>query len=221
MELDELKSIWSRYDKKLDKNLKLNIRVIKELNLDKTKSNLHRLMVLRMAELLFCLMIVISLGDFIGSHIWDPQFAIPAFILNVFAIIGLAGSIGQIALIGQIDYSDSITSIQRKIEKIQSHMLMMLKLLILSLPFYIAYIILGFKLFFDIDAYAHFDHNWWVANIIFSVALVPLAMWIYRKLSFKNDDHSLIRKLIDGTGGKQITAAAHFLYEIEEFEKEN
>ena len=42
MELDELKSAWAQYDKKLSKSLELNVELLKKLNVDRSKSELQK-----------------------------------------------------------------------------------------------------------------------------------------------------------------------------------
>ena len=118
MELEELKSLWSDYDKKLNKNLKLNLNILKELNLDKTKSNMRKMMIRRIAETLCFLITVIALFNFIAANFSLSAPTISACILNIFCIIGLAGSIGQIALVGMIDYSGPVTSIQKQLSQL-------------------------------------------------------------------------------------------------------
>ena len=42
MELQELKEIWTQYDRKLDKSVKLNVELLKEIKLGKARSQLRR-----------------------------------------------------------------------------------------------------------------------------------------------------------------------------------
>jgi len=42
MELQELKDIWQAYDRKLEKQVNLNIEIFKKINLDKTRSVLKK-----------------------------------------------------------------------------------------------------------------------------------------------------------------------------------
>jgi hypothetical protein len=220
MELEALKKSWEEYDKKLDQNLKLNKQIFKEMNLTKTRLSLRSILIFRILEILFFVIAVIALGSFIGNHWGSMQFVIPAAILHIFAIIGLAGSIGQIALIAQIDYAAPITIMQKKLEQVKMHMVQVTRLMMLSIPFYLAYAVLGFKLFFGVDIVAQGDPNWWLANIILSLLFIPLAIWIYQKLSWKNMHIPWVKSFIYSAGGKQITKAMGFLQEIDNFEKE-
>ncbi len=220
MELEALKKSWEQYDKKLDQYLKLNQRIFKEMNLTKTRSSLLSILIFRIVEAVIFLAAILALGTFIGNHCGSFQFVIPAAILQIFAITGLAGSIGQIALISQIDFAAPITKMQKKLEQMKMHMIQTARIMILSIPFYLAYIVLGFKLFFGVDIVAQGNPDWWLANIILSLLFIPLAVWIYRKLSWKNMHIPWVKGFFYSAGGRQMTKAMDFLREIDSFEKE-
>jgi hypothetical protein len=221
MELEELKKMWNDCHKKINRNLKLNRRILKEINLDKMKSRMCRLMTFRIAEALCFLIIVIALWTFIAANPSLSAPTISALILNVFATVGLAGSIGQIALIGMIDYSSSVTSIQKQLGRIKSHGIQISKLLFLSIPFYMSYVFLGSKLFFKIDLYASADRTWLILNIVISVCFIIPALWLYRELSSISTTRNWVKRLAVSSGGKEITAASEFMDEIEKFENED
>jgi len=221
MELEELKDLWNDYHKKLDRNLKINRRILKEINLGKMKSKMRRLITLRIAESTWFLVIVIALWAFVAANFSLSAPTISALVLNIFGTIGLAGSIGQIALIGVIDYSSSVTSIQKQLARIKSHGVQIFKLLILSIPFYMSYVFVGFKLLFKIDLYASADRNWLILNIVISLCLIIPTLWFYRELSPRTTTRNWVKRLVDDSGGKEITAAVEFLDEIEKFENED
>ena len=87
-----------------------------------------------------------------------------------FSFDRITGSIGQIILIIKIDYSKPVTTLQLQLERLKVYSLQTLRLLFLSIPFYFAYIIVGFKLLFKLDIYAHADSKWLLWNIILSIA---------------------------------------------------
>jgi hypothetical protein len=221
MELEELKNLWSDCHKKLDRNLKLNRTILKEINLSKMKSKMRRMMTFRAAEALCFLMIIIGLWGFIAANLSLSAPIISAFILTIFGTIGLAGSIGQIILIGAIDYSNSVILIQKQLGRIKSHGIQALKLIMLSIPFYMSYIFLGSKLLFKIDLSASADRNWLILNIIISLCLIIPTLWLYRELGTKATTHNWVKRLISDSGGKEITTAVEFLGEIETFENED
>ena len=220
MDIEGLKAIWSNHDKNLDRNMKLNLSTLNELNLKKTKSKMHNLMFRRIAEALCFLVVVMALGSFIASNLSLSAPTISALILIVFGIIGLIGSIGQIILVRLINYSDPITLIQKQLAQIKAHSVQVFKLLILSIPFYMSYIFFGFKLIFGTDLYAVADTKWLIVQFIISLSLLVPTQWLYKQLCKKTTTHNWVKKLIEDLGGKQISKAVDFLEEIEKFKME-
>jgi len=92
--------------------------------------------------------------------------------------------------------------------------------MVLSLPFYLAYVALGFDLFFGVDILAHASRGYIYANLVVSLALFVPALWLFRNLNFRNAGHPVIRVFINGAGGKALRAAMECLKRFEEIEAE-
>ena len=221
MELEELKNIWNDYDKKLDKSLTLNRMFLKKINLDKTESKLNKLVWLRVLEGACFLLVMIFLGRFIASNLSFSAPVISAFVLDIFAIIGLTGNIKQIVLLKQIDYSGSISSIQKQIETVKIHSFQVFKLMILSTPFYLAYVFVGFKSFFNVDLFSVMSQQDVLINLLATVTMVIPTIWIYRQLSYKHAKYQWVKTFINTFGGEQVASAMVFLKELEEFESDS
>jgi len=156
-----------------------------------------------------------------GVHRWTiPTLAIPALILDAFIIAAIAGCVRQLILLRQISFADPVTTIQAKLEVVKLHMLDNSRLMILSLPFYFAYIVLGFDLLFGVNILTQGDRAFIYANVVVSVAFFLPAIWVFRNLNFRNAGHPVIRIFINGAGGKQLLAATDFLNRIEQFKAE-
>jgi hypothetical protein len=218
MNLDELKAVWNAQNDKLDYSISLNKKLLKTINLDKSKDMMHKIMMWRIVEASVFSLIIVSLWNFIVSNLGFSAPTISAFILNVFAIIGLAGNIGQIALIAQMDFSGSVSTVQRQICTIRSHKLKTVKLTFLSIPFHMAYVFLGFKIFFGLDLYEYLNHTMLTFYIVLSLALVPPTIWFYRKLNFRKTNPRWVQWLVEELGGRQLLASAEFLGKIDELD---
>lgn len=221
MELDQIKSLWNDCDEKLNKNLKLNTRILNEINLNKTRSYMNKILFRRVIETLVFFILVMALFTFMGNNFSLSAPFISACILNVFCIIGLIGSISQIVLIKGIDFSGPVTSIQKQLSQIKSHGIRILKLLFLSIPFYTAYIFLGYKLVFGIDLFQYADTKWLIFNFTLSLCLIVPTIWLYKQFSKKGPTSKWIKSMMEDAGGeKQIASALKLLWEIDNFEKE-
>ena len=218
MNLDELKAVWNTQNDKLDCSISLNKTLLRTINLDKSKDMMHRIMMWRIVEAAVFSLIIGSLWQFIIGHLGFSAPTISAFILNGFAIIGLAGNIGQIALIAQIDFSGSVSAVQRQIYAIRSHNLKTVKLTFLSIPFHMAYVFLGSNIFFGIDLYGYLNQTMLTFYIVLSLVLVPPTIWFYRKLNFRDTNPKWVRRLVEELGGRQLLTSAEFLGKIDELD---
>lgn len=219
MEDQELKKMWQSHSEKLSKSLELNRAIAKDLSISKTKSELRRLVVWRAIEASLFFIAFLLLVAFIGNNFPVLHFVVAGLILMVFALIGLIGSLGQIGLISTMDYSTPITVFQEKLQRLKVYSLQTLRLLFLSIPFYFAYIIIGFKALLGVDIYASAPTGWLIVNGVFSLLLLPLALWIYKSLSYRSKTN-WVRRLIEDNGGRQIRSAIRFLEDIREFKGE-
>ena len=226
MDTPELKDIWQAYDAKLEKSLKLNLHCIETIQTQKVKSTFALLKFFKLLEIIIGVLLIFFLGNFLYNNLTETYFVVAAGILMVFCSLAIIGSIKQIVLISQISYTQNILDNQKKLALLQSSVLLQssiikyLRLAFLSLPFYTAYIIIGFKIFFTIDIVAQGDKYWWISQIIISILFIPLSIWLYNKISYKNMHIKWVRKLIENAGGKSISKAMGFIKELNEFEKD-
>lgn len=216
MELDDLKNSWDEYGKKLDGNIELNRRILQNMHLGQTRSEMRPLLIFRAIEALIFFMLVVALGSYIGTHLTVSAPTLSAAVLNIFSLLGLIGSIGQIVLIATVDYSGTVISIQQQLSKIRTHSIQILRLILLSVPFYMSYIFLGFEVLFDIDLYAVTDSKWLVTQIIFSFVLIGPTLWLYRELGLNKSSHSWIQRFFRFAGEGQIAKALKILEDIED-----
>lgn len=215
-----IENIWNKHGMGLENSLHLNLETIKKAELKSGRKQLNRLAIRRLAEGVVFLLIIFLLSKFIVDNYTMPQYVISGAILGFFALAGAIGSFWQINLILNLDYSRPVTDLQIQIEKIKLFDLQFLKLMFLSVPFYFAYIIIGFKVLFNYDIFSNADHSWLITNLVITVILIPVSIYFINQLRIKSR-HSWVRQIIADNGGKQIDAAIRFINEIEEYKKKN
>lgn len=220
MNLDEMKQTWTEHTAKLDRLVKLNLQALQSAQVDKSQAALSRYRTLRLIELISGVVFAGLLGAYLVSRLAVPSLAIPALILDAFTIAAIAGCVRQLILLHQISFADPVTTIQAKLEAVKLHMLETSRLMILSLPFYFAWVVIGFDLLFGVNILAVGNRPWIYANVAVSLAFLLPAVWIFRNLNFRNAGHPVIRLFINGAGGKQVLAATDFLNRIEQFTAE-
>ncbi|MEO8666180.1 MAG: hypothetical protein ABI462_11865, partial [Ignavibacteria bacterium] len=117
-------------------------------------------------------------------------------------------------------YSENVIYIQEKLSRLQTSILNYFRLSFLVVPIWLTFLIIGFKLFFNINIYNFGDTWWWISQLIFSAISLPLAVWMFIQVSYKNINKRWVRFFIKNAGGEQATKAMEFLKEINEFKKD-
>ncbi|NQZ07321.1 MAG: hypothetical protein HRT35_09195 [Algicola sp.] len=216
MNLEQLKDTWQGQNEQLQSGIKLNEDKLKTFE---TQAILRPLLNKRIIEAIFTFVIVILLWQYIVANFGLTAPVVSAAILNVFALINLAGNIGQIALISQIDYAKPISEVQKQIFDIRQHNLVMTKLVALSLPFYGAYVFLGFDLMFGIDLYKGLHVGGIFSLLLGGIAFLPAVIWFNRQLRFANLNTGWVSKMIESIGGQELLAAAQVMNTLQTSDK--
>ncbi|CAM4211290.1 hypothetical protein ZORO111903_07565 [Zobellia roscoffensis] len=218
MKPNELNEILSAYDAKLDRILSLNSASIQKINLQKTKKKTQTVLIFRSIEVVIFSALLLFLGSYIANHWFSTHLAVSGGILFVFTLIALIGSIGQVALLNQIDYSKPVVEIRKKIERVNTHVLLFVKLLFLSGPVWWAYSLVAIDVFLDTDLYVHLDPDFVQRYLIINGVLIFPLLWFLNKLSFKNLHLKWVRTIISWVTGTKTQQALTSLKQIEEFE---
>ena len=222
MELQELKQIWNEYDHKLDKNLQLNMQVLKQLNLDKAKNKLNRLLWFKGMEVAIFLLLAVSLGNFIADNWPTLQFVVSGLILAAILLMWIISVVKQIVIITdlQMGYADAIAPIQKKMEQLKLYILNYTKYSFVLLPLYPVMMLVAGKAFLNVDLFKAQHGLYFISNVVLGLILIPVALWFFKQLSPKNISESVSKNLLVGTGWQHANSAHNFLNEIEKFQQE-
>ncbi|MFL6195182.1 MAG: hypothetical protein ACJ75H_13490 [Thermoanaerobaculia bacterium] len=221
MELDALKQSWQDHDRKLDANLRLNTVRLYNVTLGKAETALRRLSRLLKVELFFHILILIGLGSFLADHITQPRFLIPGLVLHLFVLLLAIDGGRQVVAIGSLDIGHPIVEIQKRMESLRLQRLRALRRVLLFSPLiWIPLLIVALKGLLGVDAYAIFDPVWLAANILFGLAVIPLAVWISRRYADRMQRSPLAQRLLRDLAGYNLNAATAYLGTLERFERE-
>ncbi|HMS63875.1 MAG TPA: hypothetical protein PKD83_01325 [Ignavibacteria bacterium] len=212
----ELKNIWKDQDSILESSVKLNLLCVEKIQTQRSKSQLHPVLIYRIIETLILIKIILFLTEYLFNEITGTSFVISAVILIIFFTYDLYLCIAQIITILQINYSESVTDIQKKLALLQTHILDNFRLTFLIIPFWPVFFIAGSKIFGDADISGFLPTGWLISQLV----LLPVCIYIYRQLTYKNIHKRWVRFLINNAGGKSAAKASRFLNEIYEFEKD-
>ena len=223
MELDELKTMWQSNDEKLEKNLKLNEQSIELIKTQKVASKLAPLYRQRVIECIFHSIAIVLLIGFLFKNIGEFPYAISAIALLAFYITTFINALKQINLIKNMDYNKDLATMQSSLVMLQTHVINYAKLAILFIPTFLAYPTILTKVIkdYDIKVLADFDiiaksnGSWWTVELVALIILVPLGIWFYKEVSYKNMDKKWVKNFIQKSSGTRVTKSLEFLKELQ------
>jgi hypothetical protein len=221
MELDELKQKWAEHDRKLEVNIRLTRQLLSATKMNRARSALQRLAVFLALESVIALAVIIVLGSFIGDHIAMVRFAVPAAALDLFEIATLIVLIQQIRLALCIDYSKPVAVIQKQLESLRMlHIRHFQWTLLLAPLLWTPLLIVALEGLLRVDAYKTLGAAYLLANLLFGLAIIPLAIWLSKKFGDRMDRSPKIQWLMKELAGYNLNAAADFLAKLSQFEDE-
>ena len=219
MEIGELKKMLAAYDTKLDEKLSLNVASLKSINLDKSEKSTQSILKYRVIEIVIFSLLALFMGNYIATNWNQTHLAMSGILVGVFTLIALSGSIGQVALLQQIDFAKPIVDIRKKIELVNTHGLLFIKLMFLSTPIWWSYVVVGSDYLFNIDLYNNMDSDFVLKYLMVNSLLIIPMIWFLNKLTYKNLNVKWVRKTIGFFVGTKTMKALDFLKDIEEFER--
>ena len=210
MNLDNVKNVWQQQNSGTEAAIKINQEMLSVLKVNEQMKALKNMQCARIIESVLFSIIIVSLWQYIVQDFTMSAPKISACVLNVFAIIGLAGSIGQIVLISKVDYSKPVSELQKDIYRVCSHKLQLIKLLLMSAPFYLAYVFIGFDVMFNVDLLQHLkQHMIWFYTISSALLLIA-TVWFLGKLHYKNIATVWVQKAIHFIVGERLVSMAQY-----------
>ncbi len=218
MEADELNKILAAYDQKLEKQLRLNETVIRAINFEKPKQHRQTILITRVLEIVCFSLLALFLGNYIANNWHASHLAISGIIVGVFTLIALAGSVGQVVLLKDIDFTKPIVNIRKKIEQVNTHSLLFIKLMFLSAPIWWAFVVVAADYFLNIDVYAQMDADFVLDYLMINSLLVIPLVWFLSKLSYKNLQTAWVKRTIGFFTSTKTMKALKSLQDIESFE---
>jgi len=184
MELDELKNIWVRYDKKISDNTRINKEILKRMLISKPEKRLNWIKIKAgfnvFSPILFILLIIfmdvkfsISINFYIGLSLFTAIFVI-TYIWNIRYFL----------LIRKIDFSGAILSIKKGTAELEKYKIKTTRIRYMIMPF----AILG--IFFMIFQKPIFNTQ---SIVFFGLVIIVFISSIY--YTFKYSINEQFRKL--------------------------
>ena len=213
-EEDKFRELWSQHEQQLQQQVSINTDLLRKINMDKVEKKMKSLVRIKAIALSFYILIGSLLIGYIVAKWPQPVFVISGVILAVLAFTIVYTSVKELKLILTIDYSATISQLQKQLLNIRSVVIKYLRKLIWIFPLYMAFVVLFFDLVFGINIIQHGDRIWILMQSVISVfVMIPLVVWMLKKLVPENADKKWMRWILKGNG-TQITEALELLREV-------
>jgi len=204
MELEEFKSAWAQYDKKLTQNLKLNEELLRKMNLEKSKKEMNAPLIYEIINITISVIFLLFIASATIRYSYELKFLLSGIITSIIIAIWGYNSFSKIRLLSNIDYYYSpIIVLQKSINTFKLKYQKYKKFELYSIPAFVisAIPILGIALrSFDIYEY---PIRFIVLIVLSLVLCYPIQIWLYKNLY-----------------EKKISNTTKFLDELSKFEQE-
>lgn len=222
MELDDFKSQWAEYDRKLDTSIHLSTQVLRETRMSRLGSNLKWAFRGILFEQLMSIPAVALLAIFIRNHISDPRYVVPAAVLDLFAIYSVVSCGWQMGTLSSIDYGQPVVTIQKKIQKVKLVRLATVKWGFLLWPIlWIPFTIVFFRGIFGIDGYVMFRGSRLAIDLAAGAAITALLYVVSNRLADRVNRLPLAQRVFNELAGRNLSKATAFLEQLRQFETED
>jgi hypothetical protein len=212
--MDEFIQLWKAYDAKLERSLQLNLRLLQEVQSQKTRSVLRMLAAGRVIGIVIGVLYEIILCVAFWYVRSQPVMAISIGVFIVVTGIAMGACWWELVLIGRIGYADNIVDTQEKLAGIQSSIIRTLRISWVQLPLWATFWV-------NNGLMRNGGPVFWAVEIPVVLAFTVIAIVLFRNLTpEKMERKKWVRKLVDGTGWKSVTRAIGFMQEIKEFRQE-
>ncbi|MGB3181747.1 MAG: hypothetical protein WBB45_10180 [Cyclobacteriaceae bacterium] len=217
-DLNQLQQLWQDHESQLNRQWQLNRELLRGVHMNKMEKKLTGLIRIKAISLVLYALTVIFLMSFTASHLATPHLALAGSILAAWALIVCMASVHELRLLLTVDYTQPVRVLQKHLLGIRTAIIRYLRIGVWALPLNLAFVVVMFQLFFGVDIIRYGSDAWIMVQLLISLfIMVPLAVWLHRKLAPENADKHWMYRLLRGNGA-QITDSLTLLEEVASLE---
>jgi hypothetical protein len=209
--------LWQEHYQKIDQSLAINKRLLKELLLQKADSSIRSLIGGKVLGIIAGVIWLALLGGVLAIAFIHYSSAANYFIVSIGAIFlinvkAVYDYVRYLILINGLRLDGSVVEIQNKLLALQVSLIRHSRIMVLQLPFWSTFYLSSKWFPGAVEAgYVFFQ-------LLFTAAFVWLAVWLYKRLTFKEPENRWVRFFLSGIGGKAILNALKAYRELEDLE---
>ncbi len=221
MELDDLKVAWQRLDRQLNRQNQLNLEVLRDKKLDKTRKTLRPLYWGRIAQILLGIVTIIFAVAVWQRNLDSTALFVSGLIVHAYGIVLIASGGVVIERLTKLDYSAPVLDIQKQILRIERAYVTGSWLS--GLPWWLMWIpySLGLASLAGIDLFGEAKGSGWLIWSVVVGVIGMLLTWLWYRWSTSAVRPERAARVNQSLAGSSLTNARRLLAEIEQFEQED
>jgi hypothetical protein len=219
IDLDDLAARWAEHDRRLDAQLALNARVLRELKLDRTRAALRGLGWREGSDIAMDVLLFVVLVSYVASRAAAGQvrFVLPGLALCAFLAWSFGTGVWLAQRVARLDFAAPVVGLQRELEILRTVRIRKTKWIFVCAPLlWTPLLVVGLDAL-GIDAYVHLGARYLAANLAFGLAVIPLFLWIARRPRVARS--RLFGRLADDLAGRSLGRARAELASLAAFER--
>lgn len=190
MDLRELSNIWNDNDSKLENAVQFNKSLLKEVSINRIKTNLATLKWTGFFEITVNFLFLFFVVNYCISNLSELKFLIPGLILAVFFVYSIIFSINKLVLHFGINALKPVLQTQLKLEKLKFYETRETQLLYVLIPLLSpVFLIVGARFIFDFNLYNYM--NWLIIQTSGSILIAVIIVFLLKKYPDKNLEKSI------------------------------
>lgn len=215
MQLDDLKTAWAAHGTLLEKNLRINERLLREVMARKIRSSLAPYLLWRALEAVAGLVVIALVGGVLGDHLGELRYVAMAGIVLAFAVAVTATTIYLLLRAIRLDYSGPLTEVQLAVERLKRIEYRAFKWALLGgIVVWLPAALVLFEALFTVNALARVDLAWLASNVVFGLSLLWLGQLLSRRYVERPDLGPWARRLVDRVSGRSLESVDRHLAEL-------
>ena len=215
-----MKELWKQSNRSLEGSMRLNVLLLQQRDLRKAETSLRRLTGGIAFELIVNAIGIALLWSIHRRSHPRSRFVDPAVMLDVYAIGARHRRRTATGGVAGLDYDEPVVAIQKRLEGLR---LMRIRTTLGTLLFaplmWLPLLIVTLRGVFGVDVYAAASATWLTANVLFGLAVIPLAVIVARRYGPRLARFTPMRRFADAIAGESLAQARDSLDAIRRFEE--
>lgn len=220
MELDELKKVWGAYDAKLEHCRVIQERLLHERWADRARSALIPMQLLRGAEVVLGVAVIIGSIGLLTHHMNEPRYWVVTIGLAITAALITGQCAFSLIQSAAVDYAQPVLQLQSRIQRIKLSEYLALKwTLLLGILAWLPILLVLIECFTGTEALAQVSWKWLAANLLFGLVCLGIGQALSRRYVESSDRSPWAQAFLDSLSGDAYRSILRQLEEIKGFGK--